>query len=320
MFNLRNNILLFSTLLTFFLLATNHQKTFQDSLLFEIRQGSTLQEVTNDLNNRGLILNSFVFKLNAKLQNADQNIKAGEYLLSKNESIFTLQKKFTEGHSFYRKLQLLEGMTTRDIFKLGKSDGIVDDINNDLEILKFKLNIKGQAEGLFFPDTFYYQKGDLFSSVLKRAFDKQQSIYTGLWNARSEDLPYSSLIEAITLASIIEKEGLEKDMIAGVFVNRLKINMKLQSDPTVIFALGSSFDGNIKRSHLRIDNPYNTYRYKGLPPGPIGLVSLSSIEAALNPQESDYLYFVSMNNGFHKFSKTLEEHNQAVLKYQINAR
>ena len=320
MFNLRNNILLFSTLLTFFLLATNHQKTFQDSLLFEIKQGSTLQEVTNELNNRGLILNSFVFKLNAKLHNADQNIKAGEYLLSKNESIFTLQKKFTEGHSFYRKLQLLQGMTTREIFKLGKSNGIVDDINNDLEILKFKLNIKGQAEGLFFPDTFYYQKGDLFSSVLKRAFDKQQSIYDGLWNERGEDLPYSSLIEAITLASIIEKEGLEKNMIAGVFVNRLKMNMKLQSDPTVIYALGSSFDGNIKKSHLRIDNPYNTYRYKGLPPGPIGLVSLSSVEAALNPQKSDYLYFVSMNNGFHKFSKTLEEHNQAVLKYQINAR
>ena len=320
MFNLRNIILLFITLLTFFLLATNHQKTFQDSFLFEIKQGSTLQEVANELNNRGLILNSFVFKLNAKLHNADQNIKAGEYLLSKNESIFTLQKKFTEGHSFYRKLQLLQGMTIREIFKLGKSDGIVDDINNDLEMLKFKLNIKGQVEGLFFPDTFYYQKGDLFSSVLKRAFDKQQSIYDGLWNARGENLPYSSLIEAITLASIIEKEGLEKDIIAGVFVNRLKMNMKLQSDPTVIFALGSSFDGNIKRSHLRIENPYNTYRYKGLPPGPIGLVSLSSIEAALNPQESDYLYFVSMNNGFHKFSKTLEEHNQAVLKYQINAR
>ena len=320
MFNLRNIILLFSTLLTFFLLVTNHKLSFEENFLFEIKQGSTLQGVANELKNRGLILNSFIFKLNAKLLNADQNIKAGEYLLSTSESIFTLQRKFTEGLAFYRKLQLLEGMTTRDIFKLGKSDGIVDDINEDLEMLKFKLGINGQMEGLFFPDTFYYQKGDLFSSVLKRAFDKQQSIYIGLWNVRREGLPYSSLIEAITLASIIEKEGLEKDMIAGVFVNRLRKNMRLQSDPTVIFALGSSFDGNIKRSHLKIDNPYNTYRYKGLPPGPIGLVSLSSIKAALNPQKSDFLYFVSMNNGFHKFSKTLEEHNQAVLKYQINAR
>ena len=320
MFNIRNIILLFSTLLTFFLLVTNHKLSFQENFLFEIKQGSTLQGVANELKNRGLILNSFIFKLNAKLLNADLNIKAGEYLLSTSESIFTLQRKFTEGLAFYRKLQLLEGMTTRDIFKLGKSDGIVDDINEDLEMLKFKLGINGQMEGLFFPDTFYYQKGDLFSSVLKRAFDKQQSIYIGLWNVRREGLPYSSLIEAITLASIIEKEGLEKDMIAGVFVNRLRKNMRLQSDPTVIFALGSNFDGNIKRSHLKIDNPYNTYRYKGLPPGPIGLVSLSSIKAALNPQKSDFLYFVSMNNGFHKFSKTLEEHNQAVLKYQINAR
>ena len=320
MFNIRNILLLFSTLLTFFLLVTNHKLSFQENFLFEIKQGSTLQGVANELKNRGLILNSFVFKLNAKLLNADQDIKAGEYLLSKSESIFTLQRKFTEGLAFYRKLQLLEGMTTRDIFKLGKSDGIVDDINEDLEMLKFKLGINGQTEGLFFPDTFFYQKGDLFSSVLKRAFDKQQSIYLGLWNVRREGLPYSSLIEAITLASIIEKEGLEKDMIAGVFVNRLRKNMRLQSDPTVIFALGSSFDGNIKRSHLKIDNPYNTYRYKGLPPGPIGLVSLSSIKAALNPQKSDFFYFVSMNNGFHKFSKTLEEHNQAVLKYQINAR
>ena len=317
---LRNIVLLFSTLLTFFIFVTNHRISLQEGLLFEIKQGASLQEVANELKKRDLILNHFFFILNAKIYNIDQEIKAGEYLLSKSESIFTLQKKFIKGDTFFRKLQLLEGMTTREILKLGNSEGIVDDINGDLEKFKLKLNIVGQVEGLLFPDTFYYQKGDLFSSLLKRAFNKQQTVYIDLWNSRQEDLPYSSLIEAITLASIIEKEGLEKEMIAGVFVNRLRKKMKLQSDPTVIFALGSKFDGNIKRSHLRIDNPYNTYRYKGLPPGPIGLVSLSSIEAALNPKQSEYLYFVSMNNGFHKFSKTLEEHNQAVLKYQINER
>ncbi len=320
MFNLRNTFLIISALLTFFIVITNHRISLQEDLIFEIKKGNSLQVVANELKKRDLILNHFFFILNAKIYNIDQKIKAGEYLLSKSESIFTLQKKFIEGDTFFRKLQLLEGMTTREILKLGKSEGIVDDINGDLEKFKLKLNIVGQAEGLLFPDTFYYQKGDLFSSLLKRAFDKQQIVYIDLWNSRQEDLPYSSLIEAITLASIIEKEGLEKEMIAGVFVNRLRKKMKLQSDPTVIFALGSKFDGNIKRSHLRIDNPYNTYRYKGLPPGPIGLVSLSSIEAALNPKQSEYLYFVSMNNGFHKFSKTLEEHNQAVLKYQINER
>ena len=320
MFNLRNTVLLISTLIVFFTIVTNHRISLQEDLIFEIKQGDSLQEVAYELKNRDLILNQFFFILNARIYDIDKRIKAGEYLLSKSESIFKLQKKFLEGDTFSRKLQLLECMTVREILKLGNGEGIVDDINGDLEKFKLKLNIVGQAEGLLFPDTFFYKKGDLFSSLLKKAFDKQQTVYLDLWNSRQEDLPYSSLIEAITLASIIEKEGLEKETIAGVFVNRLRKKMKLPSDPSVIYALGLKFAGNINRSHLRIDNPYNTYRYKGLPPGPIGLVSLSSIQAALNPKQSEYLYFVSMNNGFHKFSKTLEEHNQAVLKYQINER
>ena len=299
---------------------TNHRINIVQNTIFEITPGSTLQEVTNNLIKEDLTLNGFLFKLNAKLHNIEDGIKAGEYLITKNESTFTLQKKFIKGEVYYRKLQLLEGKTLADILKLGKTEGLIDDINGDIELFKIKLDIKGQTEGLLYPDTFYYQKGDLFSSLLKRSFIKQQSIYSDLWSKRKEDLPYSSLLEAITLASIIEKEGLEKEMIASVFVNRLNKKMKLQSDPTVIYALGTNFDGNIKRSHLRIDNPYNTYKYKGLPPGPIGLVSLDSMKAALNPKKSDYLYFVSMNDGYHKFSKTLEEHNQAVLKYQVNAR
>ena len=291
-----------------------------EDTLYDISIGSTLQEISLDLEKKNLILNSFVFTLNAKLHNIENKMKAGEYLLSESESIFTLQKKFLKGQNFYRKLQLLEGKTMADIFKLGNSEGIVDDIQGNLKNLQQKLGIDNQYEGFLYPDTFYYQKGDLFSSLLKRSFSKQKRLYSELWLNRQEDLPYRSLKEAITLASIIEKEGLEKKLIAGVFINRLKKNMKLQSDPTVIYAIGEDFDGNIKRSHLRIDNPYNTYRYKGLPPGPIGLVSQSSLMAALNPEKSDFLYFVSMNNGFHKFSKTLEEHNQAVLKYQINGR
>ncbi len=291
-----------------------------EDTLYDISAGSTLQEISLDLEKKNLILNSFVFTLNAKLHNIENKMKAGEYLLSESESIFTLQKKFLNGQNFYRKLQLLEGKTMADIFKLGNSEGIVDDIQGSLKNLQQILDIDNQYEGFLYPDTFYYQKGDLFSSLLKRSFSKQKRLYSELWLNRQEDLPYRSLKEAITLASIIEKEGLEKKLIAGVFINRLKKNMKLQSDPTVIYAIGEDFDGNIKRSHLRIDNPYNTYRYKGLPPGPIGLVSQSSLMAALNPEKSDFLYFVSMNNGFHKFSKTLEEHNQAVLKYQINGR
>ncbi len=320
MFNLRYIFLFLSTLLISFLLLTNYKLNIEKDVLFEINSGSTLQEVTSNLIQKNLILNGFIFKLNAKLHNIEERVKAGEYLITKNESTFTLQKKFIKGEIYYRKLQLLEGKTILDVLKLGESEGLIDDINGDIEQFKFKLGIKGQTEGLLYPDTFYFQKGDTFSSLLRRSFNKQESIYSELWSKRKENLPYSSLLEAITLASIIEKEGLEKEKIASVFINRLNKKMKLQSDPTVIYSLGSQFDGNIKRSDLRIDNPYNTYKYKGLPPGPIGLVSLSSMKAALNPMKSDYLYFVSKNDGFHKFSKTLEEHNQAVLKYQINAR
>ncbi len=317
---LRYIILFLSSLIIVFLLITNHRIYLEEDILFDINLGSSLQEISADLEKRNLIISSLAFQLNAKVHRIEKQIKAGEYLLSQGESIFTLQKKFLNGQNFYRKLQLLEGMTMEDVFKLGNSEGIVDDVQDDLLNLENKLGIKNRYEGFLFPDTFYYQKGDLFSALLKRSFLKQQKIYSELWTSRQDGLPYQSLKEAITLASIIEKEGLEKKLIAGVFVNRLKKNMKLQSDPTVIYAMGNSFDGNIRKADLRIDNPYNTYKYKGLPPGPIGLVSLSSMKAALNPEKSDFLYFVSMNNGFHKFSKTLDEHNKAVLKYQINGR
>ena len=317
---LRYIILFLSSLIIVFLLITNHRIYLEEDILFDINLGSSLQEISADLEKRNLIISSLAFQLNAKVHRIEKQIKAGEYLLSQGESIFTLQKKFLNGQNFYRKLQLLEGMTMEDVFKLGNSEGIVDDVQDDLLNLENKLGIKNRYEGFLFPDTFYYQKGDLFSALLKRSFLKQQKLYSELWTSRQDGLPYQSLKEAITLASIIEKEGLEKKLIAGVFVNRLKKNMKLQSDPTVIYAIGNSFDGNIRKADLRIDNPYNTYKYKGLPPGPIGLVSLSSMKAALNPEKSDFLYFVSMNNGFHKFSKTLDEHNKAVLKYQINGR
>ena len=317
---LRYIILFLSGLIIVFLLITNHRIYLEEDILFDINLGSSLQEISADLKKRNLIISSLAFQLNAKVHRIEKQIKAGEYLLSQGESIFTLQKKFLNGQNFYRKLQLLEGMTMEDVFKLGNSEGIVDDVQDDLLNLQNKLGVKNRYEGFLFPDTFYYQKGDLFSALLKRSFLKQQKIYSELWTSRQDGLPYQSLKEAITLASIIEKEGLEKKLIAGVFVNRLKKNMKLQSDPTVIYAMGNSFDGNIRKADLRIDNPYNTYKYKGLPPGPIGLVSLSSMKAALNPEKSDFLYFVSMNNGFHKFSKTLDEHNKAVLKYQINGR
>ena len=295
----------FSLTLVFF------KVTKESSVLVDIPEGSTISLISNILFAEGLILNPILFKTYTRLTFSDNKLQAGEYLIDSSQSVYTLNKKFLEGDFYYRKLTLLPGSTLKTILNLSNSVGLV----NDLDSIAINLE-----EGIFYPDTYYYLKGETFSSILYRSQIRWKEISNKLWEIRDDDLPFANLMEATTLASIIEKEGIEKETIAGVFINRLKINMKLQSDPTVIYALGENFDGDIKRKDLSIDSPYNTYRYRGLPPGPISIVSEDSLRAALRPKETDYLYFVSMGNGFHKFSKNLTEHNQAVLEYQLNER
>ena len=291
----------------------------KSEIIIDIPIGSSANTISEQLKNNKLIFSKFIFILLTKLTQVDQDFKAGEYRIESSQSVYNLVNKIRHGDFFYRKFTLLPGSTFSDILKLGNLENLVNDLDlNPEETLKsVGINIE---EGIFYPDTFYYQKGETFSSVLLRSHNKWKKISNDSWEKRDLKLPYKNLREAITLASIIEKEGLEKKKIAGVFINRLRKNMRLQSDPTVIYSLGKNFDGNLTRKDLQIDNPYNTYRYKGLPPGPISIVSFESLEAALNPLRTNYLYFVSMGNGFHKFSKTLAEHNKAVLKYQINAR
>ena len=291
----------------------------ESEIIIDIPIGSSANTISEQLEDNKLILSKSIFNLLAKITQADQAFKAGEYKIESPQSTYNLINKIRNGDFFYRKLTLLPGSTISDILKLGDLENLVNDLElNPEETLKsIGINIE---EGIFYPDTFYYRKGETFSSVLLRSHKKWKKISNDSWEKRDPKLPYKNLREAITLASIIEKEGLEKRKIAGVFINRLRSNMRLQSDPTVIYSLGKNFDGNLTRKDLQVDSPYNTYRYKGLPPGPISIVSYQSLEAALNPLRTDYLYFVSMGNGFHKFSKTLAEHNEAVLKYQINAR
>ena len=291
----------------------------ESEIIIDIPIGSSANTISEQLEDNKLILSKSIFNLLAKITQADQAFKAGEYKIESPQSTYNLINKIRNGDFFYRKLTLLPGSTISDILKLGDLENLVNDLElNPEETLKsIGINIE---EGIFYPDTFYYRKGETFSSVLLRSHKKWKKISNDSWEKRDPKLPYKNLREAITLASIIEKEGLEKRKIAGVFINRLRRNMRLQSDPTVIYSLGKNFDGNLTRKDLQVDSPYNTYRYKGLPPGPISIVSYQSLEAALNPLRTDYLYFVSMGNGFHKFSKTLAEHNEAVLKYQINAR
>tara|TARA_Y100000996_G_scaffold302868_1_gene240208 strand:+ start:1253 stop:2212 length:960 start_codon:yes stop_codon:yes gene_type:complete len=305
--------------LVILLLTIHYRLDVKNSIILDIASGSSTSSIATSLYENKIILNPTVFNIYVRISSNDHKIKAGEYEFKSAQSMHTIIGKLTKGDFFYRKLTLLPGSTISNILKLGNSEGLINDLVTDPEKVLKDQGIKLQ-EGIFFPDTFFYLKGENFSSVLLKSNEKWKKISKELWKKRNLNLPFNNINEAVTLASIIEKEGLEKRKIAGVFVNRLNKNMKLQSDPTVIYALGNEFDGNLTRKNLRIDNPYNTYRYKGLPPGPISIVSYNSLEAALNPLITDYLYFVSMGNGFHKFSKTLTEHNEAVLKYQIDDR
>ena len=313
------SIFLIISVLVIFFSAVHYKVDINKPIILDIPNGSNTSFISNNLSKNEIIFNSSLFKFYSRIISSDQEFKAGEYKFESSQSIDSVVTKIVEGDFFYRKLTLLPGSTISNILQLGNSQGLENDLANDPETVLKKLGIDIQ-EGIFYPDTFYYLKGETFSSVLLKSHKKWKKISNQLWIDRNPDLPYQDLNQALTLASIIEKEGLEKRKIAGVFVNRLNKNMKLQSDPTVIYALGDKFDGDLTRRNLQVDNPYNTYRYRGLPPGPISIVSYDSLEAALNPLLTDYLYFVSMGNGYHKFSKTLPEHNKAVLKYQINDR
>ena len=196
--------------------------------------------------------------------------------------------------------------------------------NLDPEEIMNALQIEGDnPEGQFFPDTYHFQSGTTDIEILKRSHNRLNKILQEEWQQRAENLPYNSPQEALVMASIIEKEtGLasERPDIAGVFVRRLQKNMLLQTDPTVIYAMGENFNGNIQRKDLKIDSPYNTYVTPGLPPTPIALAGREAIYAALHPADGNTLFFVSRGDGSHHFSETLEQHNRAVAKYQLGQR
>ena len=292
-----------------------------ETIILGVDKGYGLNQVIDTLNKRELIRRPLILKAYIKIFKSTVNIKAGEYEIAKNENVFQLIKKINEGSVYYRQIRLKEGSTVNEILDLFSNNIFVkkDSYFYDLDMIKSILNLDVDSlEGQFHPDTYNYLKGDSYIDILNRSNFKHQKILEELWNLRSLDLPYKNSYEALILASIIEKEGIEKKQIAGVFVRRLKLGMKLQSDPTIVYALGNHFDGDIKRSDIEVKHPYNTYHINGLPPGPIGLVSKSSIEAAINPEEGNSLYFVAKGDGTHHFSDTLKEHNQAVRKYQLN--
>ena len=292
-----------------------------ETTMIEIEKGYGLNQVIDRLNEQELVNRPLILKGYVKVFKRSDDIKAGEYLISKGNNAIQLIQKISEGSVYYHQIRLREGSTINELIDLFKNnDALKKDKNfEDKNKIRSNLGLEiNSLEGMFHPDTYNYIKGDSYLDILKRSNLKHQKILNELWDQRKIGLPFNNSYEALILASIIEKEGTEKKQIAGVFVRRLKLKMKLQSDPTIIFALGDEYDGDIKSSHIKMKHPYNTYYIQGLPPGPIGLVSESSIEAALNPEEGNSLFFVSKGDGTHYFSDTLEEHNQAVQRFQLN--
>ncbi len=290
--------------------------------LIQIERGMNIGEISQFLAEQKIITQPLLFTDFARLLGKDQQIKAGEYNLSASFSPEEILGLLVEGKSVLYKLTIPEGYTTKQIAQLVEKAGLAEKDEfikaiHDRQLID-KWNIQGDSlEGYLFPDTYnlpkMLQAKDIANLMVRHFF----AHISRAWYKRIDEMGFG-LHEIITLASLIEKEAgvdSERALVSAVYHNRLKKNIRLQCDPTVIYTI-PDFDGNLTREHLKYDSPYNTYRYKGLPPGPIANPGQASIYAALYPEKVDYQYFVSRNDGTHKFSVTLKEHNRAVYKYQ----
>ena len=288
-----------------------------------IKPNSGLKSIANQLVAQKVIKNALPFIMLGRLLGKEPYLQAGDYTLNKNVTPYQLLLSLNHGKSTQGSITFIEGKTFKQMrAKLVKNDAVKSTITDlsDAELMRVVGNGEKYAEGLFFPDTFYFDRNTADIVLLKRAYESMQIKLSAAWAIRAANLPYKDSYQALIMASIIEKEtgkASERPMIAGVFLNRLRIGMRLQTDPTVIYGMGDQYDGNIRRKDLTTDTPYNTYTRDGLPPTPIAMPGLASIEAALHPETTKALYFVGKGDGSHEFSNSLVEHNRAVVKYQL---
>ena len=289
----------------------------------EIPRGATFRGVMDALESAGIKPRRFEFETLARALRQERAIKAGSYEIAEPVTPTELLDKLTRGDVTQAEVRLIEGWTFGQFrAALDASPDLRHDTAGleDTQILARLPAPEPHAEGLFFPDTYLFGRGSSDLAVLRRAYRAMQRHLKAEWDSRSPNLPYQSPYEALIMASIIEKETgkpAERDLIGGVLVNRLRIGMRLQVDPTIIYGLGDSFDGNLKKNHLLEDGPYNTYTRAGLPPTPIAMPGLASLRSAARPGKTEALYYVSRGDGSSQFSRTLDEHNRAVSRYQL---
>ena len=288
-----------------------------------IQPKSGLRSIANQLVKQGVLNEPWRFIIIARLLNKQSYLQAGSYTLNKNVSPYQLLLSLNHGKTTQGSITFIEGRTFAQMQeKIIKNDAIKQTLTglSESEMLKLMGSDYSVAEGLFFPDTFYFDRNTTDTVILKRSYDSMQSKLAKAWEGRDANLPYKNSYQALIMASIIEKEtgkAAERPMIAGVFINRLRMGMRLQTDPTVIYGMGAHYDGNIRKKDLMADTPYNTYTRDGLPPTPIAMPGMAAIDAALHPAATKALYFVGKGDGSHLFSNNLAEHNLAVVRYQL---
>lgn len=289
---------------------------------FTLRQGSSLKGMARDMQQAGLLKQDWAFVWLARLLGKSAQLKAGRYALERPVSPLELLDILDKGLVVQGQVSVIEGWTFRQLrAALDANPDVVHDTLNltDAEILRRLGAPENHPEGLFFPDTYNFASGSSDLAVLKSAYQTMQRHLQDTWAAREPDLPLQTPYQALILASIVEKEtGAPGDrpMIAGVFVNRLRKGMLLQTDPTVIYGLGEKFDGNLRKRDLLADTAYNTYTRGGLTPTPIALPGMAALQATLHPAKTDALYFVARGDGSSQFSSNLAAHNRAVNQYQ----
>lgn len=291
-------------------------------LEFEIRGGSGLRVAAADIAKAGVEFPSWQFSWLGRFTGRAGDIKAGSYEVSHGATPWEILKKITRGDVTQAEIVFVEGKTFRELRALMDDDSNLRHDSrglSDAEILTRIGAKETHPEGLFFPDTYLFAKQSSDLDVLRRAYQAMQRRLAVEWENRDRSVPYENPYQALIMASIIEKEtgrAADRPFVASVFTNRLRRGMLLQTDPSVIYGLGEAFDGNLRKKDLLADGEYNTYTRPGLPPTPIAMPGQASLHLTLHPPESDKLYFVARGDGTSVFSRTLEEHNRAVARYQ----
>ncbi|MES2818422.1 MAG: endolytic transglycosylase MltG [Pseudomonadota bacterium] len=294
--------------------------------LLDVPAGATPGLLLNRLDAEGVLQGAFWLRLYWRFNLAGESLHSGEYRLTPGLNARELLGLWQRGEVVQYSLTLVEGWSFRQVREaLARQDKLEQQSGGlkDAELMA-RLGLPDvHPEGRFFPDTYRYVRGTSDLQLLKQAHERLEAVLAEEWQARAEDLPYREPYQALIMASIVEKEtGVpeERGQIAGVFVRRLRIGMRLQTDPTVIFGLGERYSGKLTRPHLLEPTPYNTYTIDGMPPTPIALVGREALHAALHPVAGKSLYFVARGDGSHVFSDDLEAHNRAVREYQLKRR